>query len=62
MNVARNGSADGLPVCIAASHVDGIVLALTPNSHSYNYRSAILFGHATIVEDPQEKLRGGKTF
>jgi len=25
----------GLPVAVAASHVDGIVLALTPNSHSY---------------------------
>lgn len=46
----------GLPVCIAATHVDGLVLALTPNSHSYNYRSAVLFGHATIVEDVPEKL------
>ena len=46
----------GLPVCIAATKVDGLVLSLTPNSHSYNYRSAILFGHATIVTDPLEKL------
>ncbi|ROT34895.1 hypothetical protein SODALDRAFT_329097 [Sodiomyces alkalinus F11] len=47
---------DGLPVCVAASHLDGLVLALTPNSHSYNYRSAVLFGHATLVEDTAEKL------
>lgn len=46
----------GLPVCVAASHCDGLVLALSAFSHSYNYRSAILFGHATIVEDKEEKL------
>ncbi|KAK3900650.1 hypothetical protein C8A05DRAFT_45544 [Staphylotrichum tortipilum] len=46
----------GLPMTIAASHLDGLVLALTPNSHSYNYRSVVLFGHATLVTDPAEKL------
>ncbi|KXH65939.1 flavin-nucleotide-binding protein [Colletotrichum salicis] len=49
-------SPPGLPVCIAASHLDGLVLALTPNAHSYNYRSAILYGHATLVSDPAERL------
>ncbi|OHF00294.1 flavin-nucleotide-binding protein [Colletotrichum orchidophilum] len=62
MNTSRQapGSASdappGLPICVAASHLDGLVLALTPNSHSYNYRSAILFGHATVVEDINERL------
>ncbi|TGJ88594.1 hypothetical protein E0Z10_g191 [Xylaria hypoxylon] len=46
----------GLPITIGASHIDGLVLALTPNSHSYNYRSAVLFGHAEIVTDVEEKL------
>ncbi|KAK0708341.1 hypothetical protein B0H67DRAFT_590041 [Lasiosphaeris hirsuta] len=46
----------GLPLSVAASHVDGLVLALTPNSHSLNYRSAVLFGHATLVTDVAEKL------
>ncbi|KAK8038704.1 flavin-nucleotide-binding protein [Apiospora rasikravindrae] len=46
----------GLPITIAASHVDGLVLSLTPNSHSYNYRSATLFGYATPVTDEAEKL------
>ncbi|KAG7149151.1 hypothetical protein HYQ46_001951 [Verticillium longisporum] len=45
-----------MPVTVAATHVDGLVLALTPNSHSYNYRSAVLFGHATLVETDDEKL------
>lgn len=31
-------------------------MTLTPNSHNYNYRSAVLFGHATLVEDLDEKL------
>ncbi|KAI1777426.1 hypothetical protein F4818DRAFT_410283 [Hypoxylon cercidicola] len=47
---------EGLPVCVAASHLDGLVLALTPNSHSYNYRSAVLFGRAALVTDADEKL------
>jgi hypothetical protein len=29
---------------------------LTPNSHSYNYRSAILHGYATLVTEEKEKL------
>lgn len=53
---AGDGAAEGLPMTVAASHVDGLVLALTPNSHSYNYRSAVLFGHATVVTDLAEKL------
>lgn len=59
MNVTRKSVADGkpgLPVCVAASKVDGLILALSPNSHSYNYRSAVLFGYATPVTDVDEKL------
>jgi len=47
---------EGLPLCVAATKVDGFVLTLTPNSHNYNYRSAVLHGFATIVEDVEEKL------
>ncbi|KAK1524223.1 flavin-nucleotide-binding protein [Colletotrichum costaricense] len=55
-STSSTSSSLGLPVCIAASHLDGLVLALTPNAHSYNYRSAVLFGHATLVSDPAERL------
>ncbi|KAI1611448.1 hypothetical protein EDD37DRAFT_632204 [Exophiala viscosa] len=55
MRLARE-SGNGLPVCIAATKVDGLVLSLTPNSHSYNYRSAVLQGYAKFVETDQEKL------
>ncbi len=46
----------GLPITMSAAFVYGLVLSLTPNSHSYNYRSAILFGHALPVTDIEEKL------
>ncbi|KAJ6437795.1 flavin-nucleotide-binding protein [Purpureocillium lavendulum] len=55
-NVGRDAGAEGVPVCIAASHVDGLVLAVSAFNHSYNYRSAVLFGHAYLVTDEAEKL------
>lgn len=58
MNLSRDAEQqpDGLPVCVSATHLDGLVLSLTPNSHSYNYRSATVFGHAALVDDADEKL------
>ena len=56
MNLARANDGEGLAVSIAATKVDGVVLSLTPNSHSYNYRSAVLFGHASLVTDDEEKV------
>ncbi|KAI5207882.1 hypothetical protein E4T39_01663 [Aureobasidium subglaciale] len=48
--------AHGLPVCIAATLLDGYVLALTPFNHSCNYRSAVVFGCATKVTDSNEMM------
>jgi uncharacterized protein len=56
MNLARASDGDGLPICIAATKVDGLVLSLTPFSHSCNYRSAVLHGYGTLVTDTEEKL------
>ncbi|KAF5018343.1 hypothetical protein F66182_9683 [Fusarium sp. NRRL 66182] len=57
MNLGRGaGAEEGMPVCVAASHVDGLVLAISTFSHSYNYRSAVLYGHATLVDDEEERL------
>lgn len=47
---------DGLPICVAATILDGLVLALTPNHHSCNYRSAVVFGKAYILDDEAERL------
>jgi len=46
----------GVPVCVAATHLDGLVLALTPFNHSCNYRSAVVHGYASLVVDPTEKM------
>lgn len=49
--------AQGVPVCVSVSHVDGLVLARSAFHHSMNYRSATVFGTATEVEG-EEKDRG----
>lgn len=54
-DAAKRGE-EGLPLCVAATKIDGFVLTLTPNTHNYNYRSAVLHGFGTIVEDVDEKL------
>lgn len=59
MNLSRQGSDGevvGMPVCVSATHVDGLVLTLAAFNHNYNYRSAILFGNATLVQSEEEKL------
>lgn len=58
-NTTNGGSSEkpkGVPICIAASHVDGIVLALTPFHNSNNYRSAVVHGWASIVESEEERM------
>jgi nitroimidazol reductase NimA-like FMN-containing flavoprotein (pyridoxamine 5'-phosphate oxidase superfamily) len=46
----------GIDVCVAVTLVDGLVLARSAFHHSINYRSVVMFGRATIVEDRQAKL------
>lgn len=56
MKLGASYTGEGLPISIAATKIDGIVLALTPNNHSLNYRSAILQGYASPVTDIAEKV------
>jgi uncharacterized protein len=51
------GSADGQQVCVTVTHMDGIVCARSVFSHSVNYRSAVVFGTATLVLDSGERWR-----
>jgi nitroimidazol reductase NimA-like FMN-containing flavoprotein (pyridoxamine 5'-phosphate oxidase superfamily) len=46
----------GIPVCITVTLLDGLVLARSIFNHSMNYRSAVVLGTATVVEDPAEKI------
>jgi hypothetical protein len=47
---------DGVPVCVTVTLLDGLVLARSIFNHSMNYRSVVVLGKATLVEDPEEKL------
>ncbi len=47
----------GVPVCVAVTLVDGLVLARSAFHHSVNYRSVVVFGSAHPVEVPAEKTR-----
>jgi nitroimidazol reductase NimA-like FMN-containing flavoprotein (pyridoxamine 5'-phosphate oxidase superfamily) len=47
----------GLPVCVAVTHIDGLVLARSQFNHSANYRSVIVHGLARLVTDEPEKRR-----
>jgi nitroimidazol reductase NimA-like FMN-containing flavoprotein (pyridoxamine 5'-phosphate oxidase superfamily) len=46
----------GIDVCVAVTLVDGLVLARSAFHHSINYRSVVMFGRATIVDDREAKL------
>jgi uncharacterized protein len=46
----------GVPACVTVTHVDGLVLARSAFHHSMNYRSVVVLGTATIVNDAQQKL------
>jgi nitroimidazol reductase NimA-like FMN-containing flavoprotein (pyridoxamine 5'-phosphate oxidase superfamily) len=50
------GMKDGIPVCVTVTLVDGLVLARSIFNHSMNYRSVVVLGTATAVEDPEEKV------
>jgi nitroimidazol reductase NimA-like FMN-containing flavoprotein (pyridoxamine 5'-phosphate oxidase superfamily) len=52
---------DGIPVCITVTLLDGLVLARSVFNHSMNYRSVVILGKATLVEDASEKLEALRT-
>jgi len=55
-------AADGTDVCLTVSILDGLVLARSAFHHSVNYRSVMIFGRATAVDDPAEKVARMRTF
>jgi len=52
----------GADVCITVTLVDGVVLARSAFHHSMNYRSVVIFGHATVLEDPAAKREALRVF
>jgi nitroimidazol reductase NimA-like FMN-containing flavoprotein (pyridoxamine 5'-phosphate oxidase superfamily) len=51
----------GEQVCVTVTHLDGLVCARSVFSHSMNYRSAVIFGVARLVTDPEEKILALRT-
>jgi len=47
---------EGVPVCITVTLLEGLVLARSIFNHSMNYRSVVILGKATLVDDPAVKL------
>jgi len=47
--------ADGAPVCVTVTMLDGLVYSRTALYHSMNYRSVVCFGKARLVETRAEK-------
>src|SRR5918993_428718 len=46
----------GIDVCVTVTLIDGLVLARSAFHHSMNYRSVVVFGRATLIENPEEKI------
>jgi nitroimidazol reductase NimA-like FMN-containing flavoprotein (pyridoxamine 5'-phosphate oxidase superfamily) len=52
----KDGQKENARVCITVTLLDGLVLARSIFNHSMNYRSVVILGKATLVDDPAEKL------
>jgi hypothetical protein len=52
----------GADLCITITLLDGLVMARSAFHHSMNYRSVVIFGKATLVEDPAAKWEALHTF
>jgi len=46
----------GVDACVTVTIIDGLVLARSAFHHSMNYRSVVVFGRATLIEDREEKI------
>src|SRR5205085_5384243 len=46
----------GIDVCVTVTLLDGLVLARSAFHHSMNYRSVIILGRASVIEDQDEKV------
>ena len=49
-------AAEVQPICVAVTHIDGLVLTQTGFHHSANYRSVMVFGKAEVVREADAKI------
>jgi len=55
-------AAEGNPLCITVTLLDGLVLARSVFSHSANFRSAVIFGRGSVINDTAEKIEALRVF
>lgn len=55
-------AAGGAELCVTVTYVDGLVLAKSVFNHSVNYRSAVILGRGTLVDEESAKLRALAAF
>src|SRR5207237_5638871 len=53
---------NGIDVCVTVTLIDGLVLARSAFHHSMNYRSVVVFGRASVVEETAEKFAALRAF
>jgi nitroimidazol reductase NimA-like FMN-containing flavoprotein (pyridoxamine 5'-phosphate oxidase superfamily) len=53
---------EGIDISVTVTLLDGIVLARSAFHHSFNYRSVVIFGRATVIQDRNEKMLALKSF
>src|SRR5262245_22290314 len=52
----------GAKICITVAETDGLVLARSVLNHNINFRSVMVFGQATLIEDQAEKQQAMHDF
>ena len=46
--------ADGVPMCLTVTHLDGLVLACSGFHSSMNYRAVVVLGKARTIDDEED--------
>jgi uncharacterized protein len=55
-NHLLSAAAEGISATLSVTLIDGLVFSREAFHHSMNYRSVVLFGRASEVRDPEQKL------
>jgi nitroimidazol reductase NimA-like FMN-containing flavoprotein (pyridoxamine 5'-phosphate oxidase superfamily) len=58
MKLLKNGA----EVCVEVTHLDALVLARSAFHHSMNYRSVVVFGKASVIDDDEAKMAAFQDF
>ncbi|WP_405492932.1 pyridoxamine 5'-phosphate oxidase family protein [Nocardia sp. NBC_00511] len=56
------GVASGIPLCVTVTLLDGLILGRAASHHSVAYRSVMIFGSASAVEDREQRAAALERF